>query len=241
LTTAAGASPGGGRSVLVTGATSGIGLVASRMLAANGFRVFGGAYPTEDPGPLRDAGGTPIALDVTDAASVRRARDEIAAALGGVPLWGLVNNAGIVGAGPIEYVDLAEMRRVFEVNVFGLVEVTQAFLPQLRQSKGRIVNMSSLSALLAVPFLAPYNASKSAVRRSPTRSAARSRHFRVAVVIIEPGVTRTPLCAMPTRSTSGRSANPRMRPPSSACTGRRCERAGRDNRPKTSPARSCRR
>jgi len=193
LTTAANAGSGGGRSVLVTGATSGIGLVASRMLCANGFRVFGGAYPTEDPAPLREAGGTPIALDVTDAASVRRARDEIAAALGGAPLWGLVNNACIVGAGPIEYVDVAEMRRVFEVNVFGLVEATQAFLPQLRQSKGRIVNMSSLSALLAVPFLAPYNASKSAVEAISDSLRREVEHFGVAVVIIEPGVTRTPL------------------------------------------------
>jgi NAD(P)-dependent dehydrogenase (short-subunit alcohol dehydrogenase family) len=181
------------QSVLVTGATSGIGLVASGMLAASGFRVFGGAYPGEDPGPLCEAGGVPVALDVTDAASVKRARDEIAAALGGAPLWGLVNNAGIVGAGPIEYVDVAEMRRVFEVNVFGLVEATQAFLPQIRQARGRIVNMSSLSALLAVPFLAPYNASKSAVEAISDSLRREVEHFGVAVVIIEPGVTRTPL------------------------------------------------
>jgi NAD(P)-dependent dehydrogenase (short-subunit alcohol dehydrogenase family) len=184
---------GGGRSVLVTGATSGIGLVTSRLLAAEGFRVLGGAFPTEDTAALREAGGTPVPLDVTDEASVRRARDEVSEALVGAPLWGLVNNAGIVGAGPIEYVDLTELRRVFEVNVFGLVAVTQAFLPQLREARGRIVNMSSLSALLAVPFLSPYNASKAAVEAISDSLRREVEHFGVEVVIVEPGVTRTPL------------------------------------------------
>lgn len=184
---------GGGRSVLVTGATSGIGLVTSRLLVGEGFRVLGGAFPTEDTAALREAGGTPVTLDVTDEASVRRAREEVAQVLAGQPLWGLVNNAGIVGAGPIEYVDLAELKRVFEVNVFGLVAVTQAFLPQLREARGRIVNMSSLSALLAVPFLSPYNASKSAVEAISDSLRREVEHFGVEVVIVEPGVTRTPL------------------------------------------------
>jgi NAD(P)-dependent dehydrogenase (short-subunit alcohol dehydrogenase family) len=187
------AGTGGGRSVLVTGATSGIGLVTSRQLVAAGFRVLGGAFPTEDTAALREAGGTPVTLDVTDDASVRRARDQASEALAGAPLWGLVNNAGIVGAGPIEYVDLTELRRVFEVNVFGLVAVTQAFLPQLRESRGRIVNMSSLSALLAVPFLSPYNASKAAVEAISDSLRREVEHFGVEVVIVEPGVTRTPL------------------------------------------------
>lgn len=181
------------RGILVTGATSGIGLAASRMLAEAGFRVFGGAFPGEDAEPLRAAGGTPVPLDVTDAASIARARDEVQAQLGEEPLWGLVNNAGIVGAAPIEYADIAEMKRIFDVNVFGVVAVTQAFLPQLRRARGRIVNMSSLSALLAVPFLAPYNASKSAVEAISDSLRREVEPFGVEVVIIEPGVTRTPL------------------------------------------------
>lgn len=182
-----------GRPVLVSGATSGIGRATAGLLAAGGFRVLGGRLPGEDETPLRELGVTPIALDVTDAGSVEGAGRAVAEALSGESLWGLVNCAGVVGAAPVEHCEREEMERVFAVNVFGLAALTRAFLPQIREARGRIVNLSSLSALLAVPFLGPYNASKAAVESLSDTLRREVGPLGVEVVVIEPGVTRTPL------------------------------------------------
>lgn len=187
-------NPGvGGRSVLVTGATSGIGLEVSGLLAREGFRVFGGALPGEDSSALEETGSTPVSLDVTDRASLAAAADEVAKRLGDEPLFGLVNNAGIVGAGPIELLDLEDARRIFEVNVIGVIGAIQAFLPSIRAARGRIVNVSSLSGLLAAPFLGPYNASKAAIESLSDALRRELLPFGVEVVVIQPGTTRTPL------------------------------------------------
>jgi NAD(P)-dependent dehydrogenase (short-subunit alcohol dehydrogenase family) len=185
--------PTDGSAVLVTGATSGIGLELAGLLAREGFRVFGGVLPGEDPSALDETGAVLVSLDVTDRASLAAAREEIARHLGGAPLWGLVNNAGIVGVGPVELLDLEEARRVFEVNVLGLLAATQTFLPSIRAAKGRIVNVSSLSALLSVPFLGPYNASKAAVESFSDALRRELHPFGVDVVVVQPGTTRTPL------------------------------------------------
>ena len=100
---------------------------------------------------------------MTDADSIRAAADQVAAAVGAVGLAGLVNNAGIAVAGPLEILPLAELRRQIEVNVIGPIAVTQAFLPLLRLARGRIVNMSSVSGRIAAPYLGPYAASKHAL------------------------------------------------------------------------------
>jgi NAD(P)-dependent dehydrogenase (short-subunit alcohol dehydrogenase family) len=134
-----------------------------------------------------------VELDVTRRDSLERARDAIAERTAGAGPWALVNNAGIVAAGPIEVVDLDALREVFEVNVFGLVAATQVFLPGIRAAKGRIVNLSSLSGLLAVPFLGPYNATKFAVEGISDTLRREVQSFGVDVVVIQPGVTRTPL------------------------------------------------
>jgi NAD(P)-dependent dehydrogenase (short-subunit alcohol dehydrogenase family) len=179
--------------VVVTGASTGIGLDASRELAAHGFRVFGSVRRQEDGRPLEQAGVTPLLLDVTDETSIRAARDRVGELLDGASLVGLVNNAGITSPGPVELLDLDEFRRVFEVNVLGVVAVTKAFLPLLKKSRGRIVNMSSVSGQIATPFIAPYVASKFALEAISDCLRRELHPFGVDVIVIQPGNVRTPI------------------------------------------------
>ncbi|HXG61995.1 MAG TPA: SDR family NAD(P)-dependent oxidoreductase, partial [Planctomycetota bacterium] len=169
--------------VLVTGAFSGIGLACARRLEEAGFRVFAGGRrpPAAPPGP-----GTPVLLDVTDRESIALAARAVeAAAPGG--LAGLVNNAGVVSAGPLEFLPLDEIRRPFEVNVFGALAVTQAFLPLLRRARGRVVFMSSVSGLVATPFLGPYAASKFALEALGDALRMELSPWGLDVAIVEPG------------------------------------------------------
>jgi NAD(P)-dependent dehydrogenase (short-subunit alcohol dehydrogenase family) len=182
-----------GRSVLVTGASSGIGLDACRELAGHGFRVFGTVRREGDGAPLREAGATPLLLDVTDRASIRAARDQVSALLERPCLDGLVNNAGVSGAGPIELADLDEFRRMFEVNALGAVAVTQEFLPLLKAAPGRIVNVSSVSGRMATPFMAPYAASKFALEAISDCLRRELVPFGIDVIVIEPGIVHTPI------------------------------------------------
>jgi NAD(P)-dependent dehydrogenase (short-subunit alcohol dehydrogenase family) len=148
------------QSVLVTGASSGIGLATARLLARSGFRVFAGA---RRPAESATENFTPIALDVTSAESIAAAVREIEAKLGGEGLAGLVNNAGVGDTWPLEFVPMEKFRGVFEVNVFGVLAVTQAMLPLLRKSRGRIVNIGSVGGMISLPFGGSLTASKHAV------------------------------------------------------------------------------
>src|SRR5262245_51897117 len=114
--------------VLVTGVSSGIGKATADELVNAGFRVFGTVRRARDAAAVEAAGAIPIIVDVSQPTSVRRALETVTRVLGDLPLWAIVNNAGIPGVGPIEHLDLEEMRRTFEVNVFGVVTVTQVFL-----------------------------------------------------------------------------------------------------------------
>jgi len=183
-------------SVVVTGASSGIGEACALRLDKLGFQVFAGVRREVDGDALKQKASdwlTPILLDVTDAASIKSAADTIAAALGEAGLTGLVNNAGIAVAGPLEFLPIDELRRQFDVNVIGQIAVTQAFLPLLRRGHGRIVNMGSISGRSALPFIGPYSASKFAMEALTDSLRMELLPWNIPVSIIEPASVATPI------------------------------------------------
>jgi NAD(P)-dependent dehydrogenase (short-subunit alcohol dehydrogenase family) len=177
--------------VVVTGASTGIGRVTALRLAHSGFDVLAGVRREEDGAALRseDARVEPVIVDVTDADQVAA----LARRVGGGPLVGLVNNAGIAVAGPLEGVPLNEIRRQYEVNVFGLLAVTQALLEPLRVARGRIVNIGSIGGRLGTPFVGPYSSSKAAVRSLSASLRRELRPWKIHVALIEPGALDTPI------------------------------------------------
>ena len=177
--------------VVVTGASTGIGRVTALRLAHSGFDVLAGVRREEDGAALRseDARVEPVIVDVTDADQVAA----LARRVGGGPLVGLVNNAGIAVAGPLEGVPLDEIRRQYEVNVFGLLAVTQALLEPLRVARGRIVNIGSIGGRLGTPFVGPYSSSKAAVRSLSASLRRELRPWKIHVALIEPGALDTPI------------------------------------------------
>jgi NAD(P)-dependent dehydrogenase (short-subunit alcohol dehydrogenase family) len=183
-------------SVLVTGASTGIGYDIARLLAARGWRVFAGVRREADGSrvqALAPALIVPVRLDVTEATSIAVARNLIEAAVGQTGLDGLVNNAGIVVAGPVETVPLNDWRRQFETNVFGAIGVTQAFLPLLRRSRGRVVMISSISGRISYPLLGPYAASKFALEAVTDALRLELMPDGISVTLIEPGPIKTPI------------------------------------------------
>src|SRR5262245_30784632 len=184
------------RAVLVTGASSGIGRATALLLDRSGFEVFAGVRKREHGEALRQQASewlTPIPLDVTDPQSIEAAGRSVADALGGRGLAGLVNNAGIDIAGSLEKASLTEVRLQFEVNVIGLLAVTQAFLPLLRRSKGRIVNIGSVLGRLAIPFMGAYSSTKFALEGLTDALRIELRPWDLQVSLIEPGTVATPL------------------------------------------------
>jgi hypothetical protein len=180
--------------VVVTGASTGIGAAIARRLAAHGFRVFGTVRRAEDRQSLEQSGVNPVLMDVTDAATIVTARDEIADRLGATPLTALVNNAGVGAAGPLEHIPVDELRRVLEVNVVGVVAVTEAFLPRLRLAGGgRVVNIGSVSGRFALPFGGPYAASKFALEAISDSLRRELLPSGIRVVVIQPGSIITPI------------------------------------------------
>jgi NAD(P)-dependent dehydrogenase (short-subunit alcohol dehydrogenase family) len=179
--------------VVVTGASTGIGASAAERLARDGFAVFAGVRSDADAASVEalHPNVRSLRLDVTDPASVAAAATTVAGA--NVPLRGLVNNAGIAVAGPLEFLPLDLLRRQFEVNFFGTLAVTQAFLPLLRPARGRIVFVGSISGRLAVPFIAPYSTSKFALRAAADALRIELRQAGIAVALIEPSSVKTPI------------------------------------------------
>jgi NAD(P)-dependent dehydrogenase (short-subunit alcohol dehydrogenase family) len=175
--------------VLVTGASSGIGEATALHLNELGFDAVGAVRKDEDAERLRSKGLRTVRLDVTDAASIAAARSE----LGDIPLTGLVNNAGIAVAAPLEFLPLDQLRRQLEVNVVGQVAVIQQFLPALRAARGRIVNVSSIGGRLALPLVSPYNASKFALEAISDSLRRELLAQGVDVIVIEPGGVKTPI------------------------------------------------
>jgi NAD(P)-dependent dehydrogenase (short-subunit alcohol dehydrogenase family) len=188
------------RSVVVTGTSTGIGWGAAKILLGKGFRVFGSLRKPADAERLKAEFGdnfTPLLFDVTDEAAIYAAAAEVHAALQGETLAGLVNNAGISVPGPLLELPIEDFRRQFEVNLIGLVTVTQAFAPllgtdrQLHGKPGRIVNISSVGGRTAVPFLAPYNASKFALEGLSESLRRELLLFGIDVIVVGPGAVVT--------------------------------------------------
>ncbi len=144
------------KSIVVTGASTGIGRATALRLDSDGWRVFAGVRREEDAESLREAGSgrwTPLMLDVTDAEPDRGAADRVAEAVGEPGLDGLVNNAGVAVPGPLETLPIEDFRRQIEVNLVGQVAVTQAMLPPIRKARGRVVFVGSIGGLMAFPML----------------------------------------------------------------------------------------
>jgi NAD(P)-dependent dehydrogenase (short-subunit alcohol dehydrogenase family) len=182
--------------ILVTGASTGIGEATAIHLAGLGFHVFAGVRQTTAGERLQAAapcGITPVILDVTDGESIGAARKDIERSLEGKGLMGLVNNAGIAVGGPLEFLDLNEMRQQLEVNVIGPLAVIQAFLPLIRKAQGRIVNIGSMSGRVACPLLGSYCASKYALEALTASLRQELRPWSIQVSLIGPGKIVTPL------------------------------------------------
>ena len=181
--------------VLVTGASSGIGYATAIRLARRGTIVFAGVRRQTDAETIAREGGLnvrPLVLDITDSESIARAKTAISRA-SDVTLVGLVNNAGVAVAGPLELLPIEALRRQFDVYFFGTIETTQAFLPILRETGGRIVNVSSIGGKLAAPFVGAYASSKFALEAASDALRVELRPFGVAVALIEPGAVKTPI------------------------------------------------
>jgi len=172
------------KTVLITGTSTGIGAACVDALAGAGWRVYAGV---RDEADARATGSvTPIVLDVTDAKSIAAAAERVRGESGGA-LDALVNNAGIPGAGPVETVPVETFRDVIETNLIGHFAVTQAFLPQIREARGRIVFISSLGGRVAFPYASPYHASKWGIEGFAESLRAEMAKLDVDVVIVEPG------------------------------------------------------
>jgi NAD(P)-dependent dehydrogenase (short-subunit alcohol dehydrogenase family) len=181
------------RAILVTGASTGIGHATALRLAEAGFTVFAGVRKESD---ARDkdalhANIHPVLLDVTNAQSIANAIDAIRES--GLQLFGLLNNAGIAVGGPLEYLPVDDLRRQFEVNVFGTIAVTQAAIPLLRATRGRIVTIGSISGRFGAPFVGPYAASKAAVAVLVDSLRLELAPFGIATVLFEFAAVKTPI------------------------------------------------
>lgn len=184
------------RAVVITGTSSGIGEACALHLDRLGFRVFAGVRKHTDGEALRRKASPmlqPVRLDITSSEEIRAAADVVRQAAGESGLAGLVNNAGIVVAGPLEFLPLEEIRRQLEVNVTGQIAVTQAFLPLLRQGRGRVVFIGSNSGRMSTPYLGPYCASKFALEAVTDALRMELLPWGLSVSIVDPGNIRTPI------------------------------------------------
>jgi NAD(P)-dependent dehydrogenase (short-subunit alcohol dehydrogenase family) len=190
------------RSVVVTGASTGIGEATARVLAGAGMRVFGSVRRIEDGERLaREIGANfiPVVFDVTDTSAIAQGAAQVDEALGTDRLFGLVNNAGMAVLGPLLLLDPNEFRRQLDVNLTGQLVVTQAFAPMLGTDRsrtgapGRIVMMSSVGGRNASPFMGPYNTSKFGLEGFSESLRRELMIFGIDVIIIAPGAIATPI------------------------------------------------
>ena len=192
------------KSAVVTGASTGIGRAIAQSLIDDGWRVFGSVRKEKDAEALQAALGdrfSPLIFDVTDFDAIQRGAETVASALGDGALRGLVNNAGIAVAGPVAYVPIEDVERQFDVNVYGPLRVTQAFLPLLgadkarKGARGKIVNMSSVAGKLTTPLMSPYAMSKHALEAMTDALRRELVIHGIDAVAVGPGAVKTPIWA----------------------------------------------
>lgn len=189
------------KTVVITGASTGIGRTTAERLAAKGWKVFAGVRKQEDADTLKksDPAIEPLMLDVTKAEDIEAAIAKVSDTLGGAKLAGLVNNAGIASMGPLALQPAEEFKAHFEVNVFGTLSATQGFLPLLGMDRnrtgdpGRIVNITSLGGRIAAPFLGAYTATKHAVESMTDSFRRELIIYGIDAIAIGPGSVKTPI------------------------------------------------
>jgi NAD(P)-dependent dehydrogenase (short-subunit alcohol dehydrogenase family) len=184
------------RSVLVTGASTGIGRATALRLDGSGWQVFAGVRKEADAESLRAEASprlVPVIVDVTDPEQIAAAAEQVERESDGGGLDGLVNNAGVAVPGPLETIPLEDLRHQLEVNLVAYVAVTQALLPQIRRAEGRIVFLASIGGRIAFPFGGPYHASKFATEAVGDVFRQELRPWGIDVAIIEPGSIDTPI------------------------------------------------
>lgn len=185
------------KSVLITGASTGIGRETALHLDRLGWRVFAGVRKESDAERLRKDASPGLhtrVLDVTDPSSIQAAIERVGEVVGDSGLDALINNAGISVNGPLEFIPMAELREQFEVNFFGVVATTQAALPLIRKAdRGRIVHIGSIGGRQAAPMLGPYAASKYAIEAIGEAQRRELQVWGIEVIVIEPGAIATPI------------------------------------------------
>ncbi len=190
------------QSVVVTGASTGIGWGIAKVMTAKGFRVFGSVRKQGDADRLRAELGerfSPLIFDVTDEAGIARGAAEVRAVLAGARLWGLVNNAGIAVAGPLLESSIGDFRQQLEVNLIAPMAVIKAFAPLLGTDRtltgppGRIVNISSVSGRVGFPFAGLYSASKHGLEGLSESLRRELMIYGIDVIIVAPGSVATPI------------------------------------------------
>ena len=182
--------------VMITGTSTGIGEATALHLSKLGYRVLAGVRKESDGERLAAQAGrglVPVLIDVTDQASIDAAVKRVTDAVGTQGLVGLVNNAGVAIGGPVEYLAIEQWRYQLEVNVIGPVAVTRAFLPLIREGRGRILFIGSIGGRVAAPFVGPYSASKFAIEAVAESLRQELHPWHIPVVVIEPGAIKTPI------------------------------------------------
>ena len=187
--------PGSMKPVLITGASSGIGAACCEWLLARGYQVFAGMRSPNEEARLKQQYGERyqlLALDVTDAESIESAMNIVQSRTDG-KLSALINNAGVAYSGALETLPMHQVRSLFDVNVLGTFAMTQACIPLLRASRGRVVMMGSISGILAAPGLSAYSSSKFALEGLSDSLRNELKPFGIRVTILEPGKIETPI------------------------------------------------
>lgn len=183
------------RAVLLTGASTGIGFATAGVLARYGFAVYAGVRSAADAERLAQLHPSirTLQLDVTDASQIASAREQVLS--DGLPLAGVINNAGIAVSGPLEFLPVDDVRKQFEINSFAPIAVAQAFLEPVRETRGRLIFVGSIAGRMAAPFIGPYAASKAALASLVDSLRMELHGSGIGVSLLEFAAVKTPIWA----------------------------------------------